>query len=196
MEAPIRIQAPHHPHLFRGHSYPNEIYTSRSRDSRDSNMSHPSSPRYESARDSTLSRSGNDYRAALPATNGFGRDVRGHDVSPLHHRPLPSFLPSQPSSMHPTSSQPRSYEYSTEQPRIPVSQLVEEDAIPRHTHQASQNLAHHRNTTSSPMAAHRNHDQESQRVELPGVDQVSVLALLYVFVSLSYWLPIVLTDHV
>jgi hypothetical protein len=185
MEAPIRIQAPHHPHLFRGHSYPNEIYSSRSRDSREGNMSHPSSPRYESARDNTLSRIGSDYRAAPPATNGFGRDGRGHDVSPVHHRPLPSFLPSQIPSMQPAHSQPRSYEYSMEQPRIPVSQLVEEDADPRHTHQASQSLPHHRNTTSSPMASQRNHDQELQRVELPGVDQVSLLVLSSVLVSFA-----------
>jgi hypothetical protein len=192
MEAPIRIQAPHHPYLFRGHSYPNDLYSTRNRDGRDSNMPHYPSQPYDSARSDSLPHKGSDHRAAPPTSTGSGRDAGNRDDAVLDSRILPHHLaqgPSQPQASLPT----RAYEYTMDQPRIPVSQLVEENSNVRRAHSPPHSSPYHQHSSSSPMASHRSHDQDVQRVELPGVDQVRCFPCLFL-VSFGSSVPLSLSS--
>lgn len=164
MEAPIHIQAPYQPHLLRGHSYPNELYSARKRDSREFAMSGSRYPSTEERRNESFPPNGSNKRSA-PSSPDFDRrqSDRGgsdHERLPLSMRPQ-RFLPQVVAS---TQSRMSS---------VPVSQLVNESAdspyARSYSHPHSSPYSSH--PASAPRSPPRQMDPDAQR--LPSVETVS-----------------------
>lgn len=172
MEAPIRIQAPHS-HLFRGHSYPNDIY--RNRDSRSDDDMPPLRTDYEGRR--------NNHRG--PYSSIPERQQRPYRESDYNTSPPPVLLPhhnsniniNTPQHLPPTRHYDRSQDYPRDQQsRIGIPTLVHESAIPTNTTTQRSEPRHspyRSQVTSTPMSPPRSLDQDTQSVQLPGVGSVS-----------------------